>query len=74
MTSTAPKRSLHQQLEDVLSAPFVALKDDDPLVLEVARLSAAGPRRRLQVFQGGATTRPAQQLPPFRPRRTLNNL
>jgi hypothetical protein len=72
MKSAPAKRNLYQQLEDVLSAPFVALKDDDPLVLEVARLSAAGPRRGLQVFQGGATTKPTQELPPLRRRRTLN--
>jgi hypothetical protein len=71
MTGTAPaKQSLYQQLEAALSAPFVALKDDDPLVLEVARVSAK--RRGLKVFQGGATTRPAQELPPHRPRRALN--
>jgi hypothetical protein len=71
MTSTAPKRSLHQQLEDVLSAPFVALKDDDPLVLEVARLSASGRRRGLLCISGGAA-RTRQELPPYRPRRGLH--
>jgi hypothetical protein len=69
MTSTAPKQSLYQQLEAALSGPFVALKDDDPLVVEMARVSAA--RRGLRVYQGGATAKSAQQLPPYRPRRTL---
>ena len=73
MKSAPAKRTLCELFDDMLSAPFVALRDDDPFVLEVARLSAAGPRRGLQVFQGGATARAAQQLPPLRPRRTLNN-
>jgi hypothetical protein len=72
MKSAPAKRNhLCELFDDLVSTPF-APKTDHPFWLEVARVSAAGPRRGLQVLQGGATTRPAQQLPQFRPRRALN--
>jgi len=71
MKSAPAKRNLRELFDDMFSTPFDRFKSDDHLALEMAKLIASGRRRGLQVFQGGATRRPAHVLPLHRPRRGL---
>jgi hypothetical protein len=72
MSAAATKKCLSEILSEAFSAPLEINRQADPLFQYVDRLSASGPYKGLQVFQGdGVAARSAQPLPPLRPRRPL---
>jgi len=71
MKTASAKKNLGQLLEEeLLSGP--PPRTDEGLLKLVFEVNAASPRRGLLVFDGSANTKPAQDLPPLRPRRALN--